>query len=302
MLETIQAYLNDNWVLGISTPIYIILVTLEVVLSNYQKRNFYSVKETLINIWLNIVNASLGLLVKGTVLVFMMWIGQFHILQIANPYLYWVLLFFLVDFSFYFEHRCEHFSRVLWAVHVTHHSSKEYNLTTGFRSSVFRPFVNFWFFIPWVILGFNPLDILLMDAICQIYGILVHTQYVRKMPRWFETFFVSPAHHRVHHASNIVYLDKNMGMVLILWDRIFGTYQDELETEKVVFGLTKKLDHPFHPIEIITHEWKALWKDVTRSNITFYERVKYIVKPPGWSHDQSSKTAKELRNEIFANR
>ena len=298
MLEALQAYLKDNWVLAISTPIYIILITLEVILSNYQKRNYYSIKETLINIWLNIANASLGLAVKGMTLVFMLWIGQFQILYVSNPYLYWILLFFMVDLSFYFEHRCEHFSRVLWAVHVTHHSSQEYNLTTGFRSSVFRPFVNFWFFIPWVLLGFNPLDILLMDAICQIYGIMVHTQYVRKMPKWFETFFVTPSHHRVHHATNLVYLDKNMGMVLIVWDILFGTFQDELESEKAVFGLTKNPAHPYHPIQIITHEWKALLKDITQSNIAFIDRIKYIVNPPGWSHDQSSKTAKELRGEL----
>jgi sterol desaturase/sphingolipid hydroxylase (fatty acid hydroxylase superfamily) len=248
--------------------------------------------------WLNIANALLGITVKASVLVLMSWFLQYHIITISNPILYWVILFFGLDLCFYAEHRSEHYVRILWAVHVTHHSSQEYNLTTGFRSSVFRPLVSFWFFIPLVLLGFKPLDILLMDAICQIYGIMVHTQYVRKMPTWFEVFFVSPAHHRVHHASNIQYLDKNMGMVLIVWDRLFGTFQRELEHVPVVYGLTKNPDKPYHPIRIITHEWEQLWKDISKKGTSLKDKLNYIVQAPGWSHDGSTLTAKELRKSL----
>lgn len=295
MIESIQTYLHNNWLLAISTPFYTVMILLEVILSNYQKRNYYSFKETLINFWLNIANTLLGIATKVFVLGIMTWFLQFHVFSISNPYLYWTLLFFGLDLCFYIEHRCEHYSRILWAVHVTHHSSQEYNLTTGFRSSVFRPLVSFWFYIPLVILGFQPLDILLMDAICQIYGILVHTQYVRKMPSWFESFFVSPSHHRVHHASNIVYLDKNMGMILIIWDKLFGTFQPELDQEKVVYGLTTNPSNPYHPIGIIFHEWKKLFSDITKKGVSGSDIFKYLFYPPGWSHDGSSKTAKELR-------
>lgn len=297
MVEAIQVYLQDNWLLAISTPIYTILISLEVLLSTYQKRHYYSLKETLINFWLNIANAFLGLTVKATVLIIMGWFIQFQLIHISHPVFYWIILFFGLDFFFYLEHRSEHYCRVLWAVHVTHHSSQEYNLTTGFRSSVFRPFVSFWFFIPLVIFGFNPLDILLMDAVCQIYGIMVHTQYIKKMPAWFEVFMVSPSHHRVHHASNITYLDKNMGMVLIIWDRLLGTYQDELVEEPVVYGLTKNPDKPYHPLHIIFHEWNHLLKDITKVGTTFKDKMNYIFNAPGWSHDGSSKTAKQLRKE-----
>ncbi len=298
MFEAIQDYLRDNWLLAVSTPFYAILISLEVILSNYQKRKLYSVKETLINFWLNIANTLLGIGVKVFVLGIMTWFVQFQILEISNPSLYWVALFFGLDLCFYFEHRSEHYVRFLWAVHVTHHSSQEYNLTTGFRSSVFRPFVSFWFFIPLVMLGFKPLDILLMDAICQIYGILVHTQYIKKMPKWFESVMVSPGHHRVHHASNVIYLDKNMGMVLIIWDKLFGTFQQELETEKVVYGLTTNPVKPYHPIGIIFHEWKKLIADLCKSGTSVSDKLKYLFNPPGWSHDGSSKTAKEMRNEL----
>ncbi len=297
MLETVKEYLHNNWLLAISTPIYSVLILLEVVVSNYKRNRYYSFKETVMNFWLNIANTALGLGIKVGILFILGWFFSFHLVTWQPSILYWVVLFFGVDICFYFEHRCEHYSRILWAVHVTHHSSQEFNLTTGFRSSVFRPFVSFWFFIPLVIIGFHPLDILLMDAICQIYGIIVHTRYIKKMPHWFEAIFVSPSHHRVHHASNVRYLDKNMGMVLIIWDRFFGTYQPELEEEAVVYGLTKNPEHPHHPIRIITHEWESLFKDLTRKEISFKEFVLYLVNPPGWSHDGKTKTAKQLRKE-----
>lgn len=297
MFQALQTYFQENPLVVLSTPIYAVLISLEVFLSNYQKRRYYTLPETLINVWLNIANTLLGVSVKALVLLLMASLYQYHFISISYPVLYWGLLFLGVDLCFYIEHRCEHYSRILWAVHVTHHSSVEYNLTTGFRSSVFRPFVSIWFYLPLVFLGFKPLDILFMDALCQIYGIMVHTRYVRKMPTWFEWIWVSPGLHRVHHASNITYLDKNMGMVLIIWDRLFGTFQKELEQEPCVYGLTKNPENPHHPIQIIFHEWVNLFKDITRKGISFSDRLKYLVFPPGWSHDGSTQTSRELRKQ-----
>jgi len=295
MLQAIQTYFEENPLVVLSTPIYVVLISLEVLLSNYQKRRYYTIPETLINVWLNIANTLLGVSVKAVVLLLMASLYQYHFISLSHPILYWGLLFLGVDVCFYIEHRCEHYSRILWAVHVTHHSSVEYNLTTGFRSLVFRPFVSIWFYLPLVLLGFKPLDILFMDALCQIYGIMVHTRYIRKMPSWFEWIWVSPGLHRVHHASNVTYLDKNMGMVLIIWDRLFGTFQKELEQEPCVYGLTKNPENPHHPIQIIFHEWKNLLQDITRKGISFSDRMKYLVFPPGWSHDGSTQTSSEMR-------
>ena len=297
-MNNIWQLLKENWLLAISTPLYIILISLEIIFSNYQHKNYYSVKETAINLWLNIANFILGLSVKAFILIILLFFSSNTLLHISNNYLYWILLFFGVDFCFYWEHRVEHMSRFFWAIHVTHHSSKEYNLTTGFRSSVFRPFISFFFWIPLIMLGFKPLDIMLVDAICQIYGIMVHTQYVKKMPNWFEIFFVSPSHHRVHHASNIPYLDKNMGMCLIIWDKIFGTFQYEFPNEKLVFGLVKNPEEPYHPIKIIFHEWVNVWHDFTKSDLSLKQRFQYLFMPPGWSHDGSTKTAKQLREDL----
>ena len=279
---------------ALSTPVYVVLIALEVFVSQYRKLGFYSLQETLINIWLNVANTALGLAVKGGVLLLMASLSAWGLPSVSDPTLYWVLLFLGLDLCFYMEHRSEHFCRLLWAVHVTHHSSVEFNLTTGFRSSVFRPLVSVWFFLPLVLLGFRPEDILLMDAICQIYGILVHTRFVRRMPAWFEAVFVSPSHHRVHHASNVEYLDRNMGMVLIVWDRLFGTFQRELPELTPVYGLTRNPERPHHPFRIIFHEWAALWNDL-RQPVGWRMRLRYLFAPPGWSHDGRSKTSHQLR-------
>jgi sterol desaturase/sphingolipid hydroxylase (fatty acid hydroxylase superfamily) len=179
-------------------------------------------------------------------------------------------------------------------VHVTHHSSEEFNLSTGFRSSVFQPVYRFIYFIPLALLGFHPLDIVFMYSITQTYGILVHTRYIHKMPRWFEAFFVSPSHHRVHHASNVIYLDKNMGMCLIIWDRLFGSFQEELETVPVKYGLTRPVEGPVTPGRILFDEWIKIGRDL-RKKLPLRTRLKYLLMPPGWSHDGSSKTARQMR-------
>lgn len=221
---------------------------------------------------------------------------HYHLPLHLQPLLYWSLLFLCEDLLFWTEHFVDHHVRFFWAVHVTHHSSEEFNLTTGFRSSVLMPFYRYIYFIPLALMGFRPLDIFFMYAITQTYGIIVHTQAIKKLPRWIEYIFVTPSHHRVHHASNIPYLDKNMGMVLIIWDRIFGTFTEELDEETPRYGLTKPVENPHHPVTIVTHEWKALSADL-RQPIPFRDKLKYVLRPPGWRHDEASKTTKELQRE-----
>jgi sterol desaturase/sphingolipid hydroxylase (fatty acid hydroxylase superfamily) len=146
-------------------------------------------------------------------------------------------------------------------------------------------------------MGFHPLDIVFMYSLTQTYGILVHTQYIKKMPRWFEVIFVSPSHHRVHHASNIRYLDKNMGMCLIIWDKIFGTFQQELDSDPVKYGLTKPVDQDTNPVNVVFHEWRNIGSDLKKKT-SLLNKLKYLIMPPGWSHDGSTKTASQLRKEF----
>lgn len=279
-----------------SIPIYAFLIPLEIVLSNFNQWKFYSWKETAINVYLNLLNAGIDLLLRGLALVVLLYFSRYSLHIIWHPVLYWTLLFLGEDLMFWLEHYVDHASRFFWAVHVTHHSSEEFNLSTGFRSSVFMPFYRYLYFIPLILFGFKPLDILFMYALTQTYGILVHTQAIKKLPRWIEYIFVTPSHHRVHHASNIPYLDKNMGMVLIIWDRIFGTFTEELPDEPPRYGILSPVEKPHSPVGIVFHEWQAIRKDMKNSG-TFRNKLHYLFNKPGWSHDGSKMTAKQMQEK-----
>ena len=290
--------LKEQWIILISTPIYLLVIAAEIILSNIKLRKYYSFKETILNVYLSVLNASIDVLFRVVYVGVLLWFYEHRIIENwTSPLLYWIAIFIAEDFMYYWEHRFDHQIRLFWAVHVTHHSSEEFNLTTGFRSSVFQPIYRFIYFIPLALLGFSPLDIIFVYAATQIYGILVHTQFIDKMPAWFESVFVSPSHHRVHHASNVKYLDRNMGMVLIIWDKLFGTFEKETKDEKIVYGLTKPLEEKYHPVKIVTHEWQSIWNDLKKP-VGLSTKLKYLFMPPGWSHDGSTKTSDQLRAEL----
>lgn len=273
-----------NWEIS---SIYLAIIGLEVLLSNYQHRQVYTWKETFTTFFLSVLNGLLDLAIRGGYLILLIFIYQFRLFEIGQPVLYWGLLFLLIDFQFYWLHRLEHFSRLFWAAHVTHHSAEHMNLTVGFRASLMRPLYDFMFFLPLAFAGFKPIDIMLMYSISQIWAVFEHTEMVRKLG-WLEYIFVTPSHHRVHHASNQKYLDKNMGMVLIIWDRLFGTFQKELpveEYEPIRYGLTTPLANT-NLFTVIFHEWISIVKDVKRKDIGWKDKLRYIFGPPGWSHEK----------------
>jgi hypothetical protein len=132
-------------------------------------------------------------------------------------------------------------------------------------------------------------------AATQIFGILAHTQTVGRLG-FLEYIFITPSHHRVHHGSNVRYLDKNMGMLFVFWDKLFGTFQVEDEQDPVKFGLTQNIE-TFHPIKMVFHEWKSMLVDLKKSP-TVSDKLRYVFGPPGWSHDGSKKTSAQLRQEL----
>ena len=280
----------------ISIPIYTIVIGIEILYSFLKHKGFYSTKGILSNLYLTSLNLSLDVLVRGICLAVLWYFYQFKFTAIdksIHPILYWSVLVLAEDFMFYWMHRVDHYCRFFWAVHVTHHSSEEFNLTVGFRSSVFQPLYRFVWFIPIALVGFDPLDIMFMYAATQIYGILIHTKTVGKLGP-LEWVLSTPSHHRVHHASNIKYLDKNMGMILIIWDRVFGTFAKE--EEEVVYGLTTDIK-TYNPITMVFHEWKAIYEDLNQQT-SFKNKIMYVFGPPGWSHDGSRKTSSQLRAEL----
>lgn len=279
-----------------TTPIYAIVIGLEMYFSHKHHRGLYSTKGTLSNVYLTALNMGLDFLMRTACLFVLNYFFQFRLVDsYTNPIVYWALLFICEDFMYYWLHRIDHYCRFFWAVHVTHHNSEEYNLTVGFRSSVFQPLYRFIYFIPLSFLGFKGIDVMFMYSATQIFGILVHTQTVGKLG-FLEYFMVTPSHHRVHHASNARYLDKNMGMVLIIWDKLFGTFQKEEEKDPVKFGLTTNIN-TYNPGIMVFHEWINIINDLKKKT-SFKEKFMYVFGPPGWSHDGSRKTSAQLRAEL----
>lgn len=285
----------EQLIIFISTPIYAVLILGEIVLSNWHNRQLYTIGDTIQNVYLMLANMGVDVLMRGITLVALVFFFQYRVISWEHhSWMYWGLLFLAEDFIFYWIHRIDHIVRLFWAIHVTHHSSDKYNLTTGFRSSVFQPVYRFVWFIPLVLLGFEAFDIFIMYSITQTYGILVHTKTVGKLGV-LEHVLVTPSHHRVHHASNVEYLDKNMGMILIVWDKMFGTFQPEIDGLPIQFGLyEKKIDN--NPVNVIFHEWGSIAKDVRKCK-GFRNKWNYVMRPPGWSHDGSTMTSEQLRKE-----
>lgn len=182
------------------------------------------------------------------------------------------------DFFYYWKHRSHHVVRVFWASHVVHHSSQHFNLSTAMRHSWFSP--GGWiFYAPLILLGFHPAAIAFCHSVNLLYQFWVHTERIGKLPRIIEYFLVTPSHHRVHHASQGSYLDRNFGGILILWDRWFGSFANEDEAPR--YGLTKNIN-TFNPVRVAFHEWHALWRDLRHAD-TWSDRVGFLVRRPGWS-------------------
>jgi sterol desaturase/sphingolipid hydroxylase (fatty acid hydroxylase superfamily) len=199
----------------------------------------------------------------------------------AGAWWAWVLLFFADDLAYYWFHRVSHESRLFWASHVVHHSSQHYNLSTALRQTwVPMTYVPFW--LPLPLLGFEPWMILLAQSWSLIYQFGLHTEKVGKLPRWVEAVFNTPSHHRVHHGSNDVYLDRNYGGILIIWDKLFGTYVPE--GERVRYGLTKNLE-THHPVHVAFHEYADLWRDV-RAAPSWRVRWGLLLRGPGWEPER----------------
>ncbi|SFQ33356.1 sterol desaturase family protein [Parafilimonas terrae] len=288
--------LREQWLILISTPIYFIIIGLEILLSHLGHRKAYTLKDTITNLYLMLVNSGIDLTFRIVYLAILQYFFLHAVMQWHNAFLYWMILLLAEDFLYYWLHRFDHKIRFFWATHVTHHSSEKLNFSVGFRSSVFQPLYRFIYFIPLAWFGFRPVDIVFMYSATQIWGIFVHTEMIGKMG-WLEHILVTPSHHRVHHASNPKYLDKNMGMFLIVWDKLFGTFQEELPKEKyqtIKYGLTKNIENQ-NAVTIIFHEWRQMWKDVFQRGISFRQRLGYLFGPPGWSHDGSRMTSDELR-------
>jgi sterol desaturase/sphingolipid hydroxylase (fatty acid hydroxylase superfamily) len=273
--------LNQETIYLVSMPFVVTFIALEIYLSYKEQSENYAKKDTLTNIGFALLNFSLDMLMKGFSFLVLGFFFLHKIFTFETGLIYWFSCFIIQDFLYYIHHYVDHKSRIFWAVHATHHNSEYFNLTTGFRSPVFQPLYRYVFFIPMAVAGFHPLHIMFAYTVNQVWGTLVHTKKINKLG-FLEYFMVTPSHHRVHHASNLRYLDKNMGMVLIIWDKIFGTFEPEDDSyEPTKYGLTYPIEDK-GPINIIFHEWKAIYRDASQPKISFSDRLKYIFYNPAW--------------------
>jgi sterol desaturase/sphingolipid hydroxylase (fatty acid hydroxylase superfamily) len=223
------------------------------------------------------------------VLAIFIFVHKFAIWNIGYQWWAWLLVFFADDFSYYWFHRTSHECRLFWASHVVHHSSQRYNLATALRQTWTGSFMSwiFWLWMPLV--GFPPLMVLTMQAISLLYQFCIHTELVRTMGP-FEALFNTPSHHRVHHGSNQRYLDRNHAGILIVWDRIFRTFEPEQELP--VYGLTQNINS-YNPLRIAFHEWLDIWRDL-REATTLHERVAVVFGRPGRRAEKAAHAASQL--------
>ncbi|MEZ4287580.1 MAG: sterol desaturase family protein [Polyangiales bacterium] len=204
----------------------------------------------------------------------------------------WVLLFIAEDFCYYWFHRTHHEVRMLWAAHINHHSSTYYNLSTALRQSWTTSFTGAIFWAPLPLLGFPLEMIAVQKAISLLYQYWLHTELIGKMGP-FEWVFNTPSHHRVHHGRNPLYLDRNYGGILIVWDRLFGSF--EPERESVDYGITKNID-TYNLVRIAYHEWLQMFRDVLSAR-TWRGRIGYMLRAPGWNEEGTGMTAERQRAE-----
>ena len=249
----------------IGLPIVIVFILIEVLFSSLNNKKLYRKKDTLCTIGLLTGNILMVFLVKGITLAIHIYLYQYRILDLSSLipiWMMWILAFVLIDLVFYFYHRVSHRSRFLWAVHMSHHSSEEMNFAVSFRQAWLGPISKIPFFIFLPIVGIDPTIIAIAGVISTLWGIVGHTQIIKNLGP-FEYIFNTPSHHRVHHGSNKQYIDKNYGNLLIVWDRMFGTFEPEKESVK--YGLVKNVK-TFNPIKITFMEWSNILKDIKNSN------------------------------------
>jgi sterol desaturase/sphingolipid hydroxylase (fatty acid hydroxylase superfamily) len=276
-------------------PFFLVCIAAELYINWKEQLNLYESKEAMSSIGMGLGSLVINVVMKGLAYGAYTILYQYRLFDLGWHWYAWVLIIFADDFTFYWHHRLSHEIRILWAAHVNHHSSQTLNLATALRQSWAEQLYKYfwWFWLPLV--GFPPLMILIMMSFSLIYQYWVHTELIKRLPKWYEAFFNTPSHHRVHHASNIRYLDQNHAGILIIWDRMFGTFARELDEERPVYGITKNI-HTYNLIKIASHEFVDLWHDVKRAP-TFKDKLKYIFYPPGWSHDGPDLRARTLRKQ-----
>ena len=268
----------DNLILYF-IPVFVLSIGAELLYARARQQALYETRDTFANLAMGIGNIVIAVPMK----LFWIWlytqVYQHRLFDLPmSAWLSWVLLFFGDELCYYWFHRAHHRVRLLWCTHSNHHSSERFNFAVALRQPWTESFSAYWFWLPLPLIGFHPLAVIAMQSISLIYQFFVHTEAVRSLGP-LEAVINTPSHHRVHHGSNPRYIDKNYGGMLIIWDRLFGTFEPEVE--RVRYGLVHNLD-TFNPVRIAFHEFAAMTRDVRRAK-TWREVWTAVAREPGAS-------------------
>lgn len=265
----------------LSIPIFFLLIGIELVVERLSHRKLYRLPDAIANMSCGITSQLSGLFMRilgiGIYELLFETVAMLNVKASLPGWAYWLSLFLLVDFAYYWAHRMSHEINLFWGGHVVHHQSEDYNLSVALRQSSFQVVWTFAFSLPIAVVGYNTYDFALVSALNTLYQFWIHTETINKLG-WFEYVFNTPSHHRVHHGRDPKYIDKNHAGSLIIWDRMFGTFQ--AEEEKPTYGITKPIN-----------SWNAVWANFSHYAVMANElrtiprltdKVKYLFKKPGW--------------------
>ena len=277
-----------------AVPGFVLLVLIEMIWARAKAPDKYEPRDTLVSLAMGLGSTVAGLLTAGLIGGLVYGLYQYRLFDIGWQWWAWIACFVLDDLAYYWFHRFAHRVRWIWASHVNHHSSQHYNLSTALRQTwTGTVALSFIFRLPLPLIGFHPVMVFFCGGINLIYQFWFHTEAIDKFPRWFEAVMNTPSHHRVHHATNPVYLDRNYAGVFIVWDRMFGTFQPELAGTRIHYGIVKQLGS-FNLLWVAFHEWIGIARDVWTA--PWGSKLGYVWRPPGWSHDGSRDTSDTIRS------
>jgi sterol desaturase/sphingolipid hydroxylase (fatty acid hydroxylase superfamily) len=264
----------------LSIPVYFILIGIELVVARFTDKDLYKFPDAIANIGCGITSQLSGLfLTIFGIGIYEFLFSNFALFKVdSDAWWYWVVLVLLVDLAYYWAHRMSHEINLFWGGHVVHHQSEEYNFSVALRQSSLQVVWTFAFSLPIAFLGFNTMHFALISAFNTLYQFWIHTETIGKFPRWIEFIFNTPSHHRVHHGRDPKYIDKNHAGSLIIWDRMFGTFQEE--EEHPTYGITKPINS-WNPLFANVSHYVSMTEDL-RQIKGWKDKIKYLFMKPGW--------------------
>ncbi|MFZ6654263.1 sterol desaturase family protein [Undibacterium sp. TJN19] len=268
-------------IISFASPVFFLLIAIEFWVARKRQRHTYRMNDAINSLSLGVMSQIIGIFMKLFSVGAYAWVFvHFSIFKLAADSIWvWLPGLLLYDFLYYWLHRMGHETNLLWAAHVVHHQSEEYNLSTALRQTSTGSLFGWVFYLPMAIIGF-PVEVFIAIALIDLlYQFWVHTEQIGKLG-WFDRVFVSPSNHRVHHAVNDMYLDKNYGGILVIWDRLFGTFIEEKDDVVIVYGTRSPL-RSWNPLWANLEVYKAVMQDAWRTR-RYQDKLQIWLRPPGW--------------------